>query len=358
MSAQNCQKEIIERIQTALAQEQPLRIRGNGSKDFYGGLLAGALLDISRHQGIVAYEPTEFYLTARAGTSLAEIESLLADQRQMLAFEPPSFGGATLGGCVASGLSGPRRMQAGAVRDFVLGVSLIDGRGQVLRFGGQVMKNVAGYDVSRLMAGSLGCLGVMSEITVKLLPQPPAEATLLFECEQGRAISLMNAWGAQPLPISATFWFDGQLWLRLSGAHAAVASARQRLGGELQGEGSIFWQAIKEQKHPAFAATSLWRVAVPSKTAPLAHRGMRAIEWGGGVRWFAGEEEVEDGALLREQVWQAGGHVTLFRAPESVRCREGTFSPLSPGLLALHRRLKNVFDPQGIFNPGRMYAEL
>lgn len=356
MSDSRALDELLERVRSAAANRRPLRIRSQGSKDFYGGMLAGEILDISTYRGVVAYEPTELYITARAGTPLVEIEDLLAGQGQMLAFEPPHFGAATLGGCIASGLSGPRRMQVGAVRDFVLGVNLIDGAGQSLSFGGQVMKNVAGYDVSRLMAGSMGCLGVMTELTVKVLPRPSAEITLLFSCDQGQAIRLLNSWATQPLPISGSFWSDGQLALRLSGAEAAVAAARQGLGGELLPQGVNFWQSVREQTLPAFSGEALWRLALPSKTPPLSHPVQCAIEWGAGLRWIAAHDDGDAGGI-RKMAQEAGGHATLFRASEAMRCREGAFAPLSPGLLALHRRLKRVFDPHGIFNPGRMYAE-
>ena len=356
MSDSHALDELLERVRSAAANRRPLRIRSQGSKDFYGGMLAGEILDISTYRGVVAYEPTELYITARAGTPLVEIENLLAGQGQMLAFEPPHFGAATLGGCIASGLSGPRRMQVGAVRDFVLGVNLIDGAGQSLSFGGQVMKNVAGYDVSRLMAGSMGCLGVMTELTVKVLPRPSAEITLLFSCDQGQAIRLLNSWATQPLPISGSFWSDGQLALRLSGAEAAVAAARQGLGGELLPQGVNFWQSVREQTLPAFSGEALWRLALPSKTPPLSHPVQCAIEWGAGLRWIAAHDDGDAGGI-RKMAQEAGGHATLFRASEAMRCREGAFAPLSPGLLALHRRLKRVFDPHGIFNPGRMYAE-
>ncbi len=356
MSDSRALDELLERVRSAAANRRPLRIRSQGSKDFYGGMLAGEILDISTYRGVVAYEPTELYITARAGTPLVEIENLLAGQGQMLAFEPPHFGAATLGGCIASGLSGPRRMQVGAVRDFVLGVNLIDGAGQSLSFGGQVMKNVAGYDVSRLMAGSMGCLGVMTELTVKVLPRPSAEITLLFSCDQGQAIRLLNSWATQPLPISGSFWSDGQLALRLSGAEAAVAAARQGLGGELLPQGVNFWQSVREQTLPAFSGEALWRLALPSKTPPLSHPVQCAIEWGAGLRWIAAHDDGDAGGI-RKMAQEAGGHATLFRASEAMRCREGAFAPLSPGLLALHRRLKRVFDPHGIFNPGRMYAE-
>jgi glycolate oxidase FAD binding subunit len=348
-------EQLAARVGEAAEAGTALRIRGGGSKDFYGGMLAGDVLDVSGYRGIVDYEPTELFLTARCGTPLSEIGAALAERGQMLAFEPPHFGAATVGGCVAAGLSGPRRQQAGAVRDFVLGVKLIDGAGQVLDFGGQVMKNVAGYDVSRLMAGSLGTLGLLAEITFKVLPRPMTEASLVLEIDEQAAIDLLNRWGGRPLPISASFWFDGILTVRLSGAVAAVAAAREKLGGELLPGAEAFWREIREQRHEAFAGPLLWRLSLPSTALPLDLSGRRAIEWGGAQRWLATDAGVE---AVRDAARKAGGHAVLFRAPESLRCLEGAFAPLPPALLALHRRLKKVFDPKGIFNPGRMYSEL
>ena len=345
--------DIVSAVRAAHDSQAPLRIRGGGSKDFYGGMLAGEVLDVAGHRGIVAYEPTELYITARCGTPLAEVEAALAERGQMLAFEPPHFGAATVGGCVAAGLSGPRRQQAGAVRDFVLGVRLVDGAGQVLDFGGQVMKNVAGYDVSRLVAGSLGTLGVLAEVTLKVLPKPVAEETRVFEMDDTEAIARLNRWGGQPLPVSASFWHDGRLWLRLSGAQAAVAAARGRLGGQLAVDAAQHWSSVREQTHAAFAGSPLWRLAVPSTAPSPGLDGLRAIEWGGAQRWYAGDLEAVRGAAAR-----VGGHAVLFRAAESLRCREGAFEALPPALLALHRRLKKAFDPRGILNPGRLYAEL
>ena len=344
--------DIVQAVKAAHDSHTPLRIRGAGSKDFYGGMLSGEVLEVAGYRGIVAYEPTELYITAQCGTPLAEIEAALAEKGQMLACEPPRFSGATVGGCVAAGLSGPRRQQAGAVRDFVLGVKLIDGTGQVLNFGGQVMKNVAGYDVSRLLAGSLGTLGVLAEVTLKVLPMPVAERTLVFALEAGDAVTRLNQWGGQPLPISASFWHDGKLCLRLSGARAAVEAAVAKLGGTVVTEADSLWQSVREQTHPAFAGSILWRLALPSTAGEPGLDGLRAIEWGGALRWYAGEQEAVRGAAAR-----LGGHAVLYRAPESLRCREGAFAPLSPALLALHRRLKKAFDPRGILNPGRLYAE-
>jgi len=369
--------DLVSALATAFENHTPLRIRGAGSKDFYGGMLAGEVLDVAGYRGIVAYEPTELYVTAKCGTPLAEIEAVLAEKGQMLAFEPPHFSGAsvgsagasvgsagasvvfagaTVGGCVAAGLAGPRRQQAGSVRDFVLGIKLVDGTGQVLDFGGQVMKNVAGYDVSRLLAGSLGTLGVLAEVTLKVLPKPMAERTLVFEMTEVEAIAQLNRWGGQPLPISASFWHDGQLWLRLSGARAAVEAASRKLGGNAAVNPEKHWISVREQTHPAFAGQTLWRLALPSNAPPPGLDGLRAIEWGGGQRWYAGESgEIRE--AVRGAAARAGGHAVLYRAPESLRCLEGAFAPLSPALLALHRRIKKSFDPKGILNPGRLYAE-
>jgi glycolate oxidase FAD binding subunit len=339
---------IVSAVRAAHDSHTPLRLRGAGSKDFYGGLLSGEVLDVSGHRGIVAYEPTELYITARCGTPLAEIEATLAEKGQMLAFEPPHFGGATVGGCIAAGLAGPRRQQAGAVRDFVLGVKLVDGTGQVLNFGGQV-------------AGSLGTLGVIAEATLKVLPMPVAEQTLCFAMDAGEALHKLNQWGGLPLPISASFWHDGQLWLRLSGARAAVETAVGKLGGNAttietkagpRDDGKKRWNSIREQTHPAFAGEPLWRLSLPSTAPALGVDGLRAIEWGGAQRWYADQP-----AAIREVAASLGGHAVLYRAPESERCLEGAFAPLSPALLALHRRLKKAFDPRGILNPGRLYAE-
>ena len=343
---------IVSAVKAAHDGRCPLRIRGSGSKDFYGGRLAGEVLDVSGHRGILEYEPTELFIKARAGTPLAEIEAALAERGQMLPCEPPRFGRATLGGGVAAGLSGPRRQQAGAVRDFVLGVTLVDGTGQTLVFGGQVMKNVAGYDVSRLMAGSLGTLGVLAEVTLKVLPRPVAERTLVFELDEATALARLNTWGGQPLPVSASFWHQGRLWLRLSGAEAAVAAASVRLGGAEVADATPFWDSVREQTHPAFAGELLWRLALPTRTPPLGLRGLRASEWGGGLRWYA-----EEAADPRGAAAGAGGHAVLYRAPESRRLLEGAFAPLPTPLLTLHRRLKEVFDPRRILNPGRLYAE-
>ena len=341
-----------EEVRSAAESRSPLRLRGGGSKDFFGNEPRGALFDTRRYAGICDYEPSELVVTARCGTPLAELEQTLAANGQCLAFEPPHFGAATFGGCIAAGLSGPRRAAAGAVRDFVLGVKLIDGRARLLQFGGQVMKNVAGYDVSRLLAGSLGTLGLIAEASVKVLPQPQAERTLRLELSQAKALEAMNRWAGEPLPISATAWCEEALYVRLSGSEAALRAAVPRIGGAELAEGSAFWRTVREQTHAFFAgAESLWRVAVLSTTPPLALPGRQLLEWNGGLRWLRSHATAD----VRAAAAQAGGHATLFRATDK---SAGAFTPLDPVLARLHRALKEAFDPAGIFNPGRMYAEL
>jgi glycolate oxidase FAD binding subunit len=340
-----------EQIRSAAARKSPLRLRGGGSKDFYGNAPRGELLDTRAYAGIAAYEPSELVITARCGTPLAEIEQTLEASGQCLPFEPPHFGAATFGGCIAAGLSGPRRASAGALRDFVLGVKLIDGRGQLLQFGGQVMKNVAGYDVSRLTAGALGTLGLIAEASLKVLPRPPMELTLRLETDEAGALDAMNRWAGEPLPLSATAWHDGALHVRLSGSDVAVKGAVQRIGGAEVGVTAVFWRAVREQTHAFFAGEeTLWRLAVPSITPPLALGGRQLIEWGGGLRWIRGDDP-----QIRDTAKRAGGHATLFRGADK---SAGAFAPLTPVVLGLHRRLKDAFDPAGIFNPGRLYPEL
>jgi glycolate oxidase FAD binding subunit len=344
-------QEFREQISKASADKTPLRIRGGGTKDWYGGALAGAILDTRKHTGVVDYEPTELVITARCGTPLAEIEAVLAAQNQMLAFEPPYFGdGATFGGAIAAGLSGPRRANSGAVRDFVLGATLMDGQGEVLKFGGQVMKNVAGYDVSRLLAGSLGTLGLILELSVKVLPRTVMEATLRFEMSEIEAIRKLNVWGGQPLPISGSCWHQGVLALRLSGARAAVDAAVRSLGGQVMPDCARFWMDVREQRHAFFAGeTPLWRLSVPSTTAAIVQGGEQLIEWGGAQRWL--RAPAGDAATIRRSVSAAGGHATLFRGGDKAG---GVFQPLAPAVARIHERLKTAFDPAHIFNPGRM----
>jgi len=345
--------QLADAIRAAASNKTPLCIRGGGSKDFYGGPLRGETLSVAAYRGIIDYEPSELVITARAGTPLAEIETALRDKGQMLAFEPPHFGPqSTLGGCIAAGLSGPRRAYAGSVRDTVLGVRMVDGKGDDLRFGGQVMKNVAGFDVSRVLAGSLGTLGVLLEISLKVLPLPTSEATLRFEHTAADAIAAMNAWAGKPLPLSATAWHDGLLHVRLTGAAAAVSAAIVTLGGERLDDAFAqrYWHDIREQSAAFFtSAQTLWRLSLKPTTPPLDLPGAQLIEWNGALRWLATDATAN---AVRAAAESGGGHATLFRGGDK---SAGVFHPLAPAILKIHRRLKSAFDPAGILNPGRMY---
>ncbi|MGH6622977.1 MAG: glycolate oxidase subunit GlcE [Burkholderiaceae bacterium] len=341
-----------ERVRAAAAARTPLRIRSGGTKDFYGNASEGELLDPRAWTGIVDYEPTELVATVRCGTRLADLESALAGRDQMLAFEPPHFGPeATVGGAIAAGLAGPRRGAAGSLRDFILGARLLDGRANVLTFGGQVMKNVAGYDVSRALAGSLGTLGVILDVSLKVLPRPVAEQTLKLEVSEADAIRRTNEWNGQPLPISATAWSNGELFIRLSGAAAGVRAAREKIGGVVESDarGAALWNELREQTHPFFLTSpgsTLWRLSVPPTTPPL-DVGPTLIEWRGGQRWIVSTASAD---TVRAAASAAGGHATAFRGGE----RRSVFHPLPPALAEIQRRLKTEFDPAGVFNGGRL----
>lgn len=347
-------------IHAAAQQETALTIRGSGSKDFYGEAVPKhSLLDTRAYHDVVAYDPAELVLTVRCGTPLKEVEAVLAEKNQMLPFEPPHFGEqATIGGCVAAGLSGPRRAFAGAVKDFVLGAKLMNGQGEWLNFGGQVMKNVAGYDVSRLLAGSMGTLGVIGEISFKVLPRSVAEASVRFELDEDAARRQMNEWMGQPLPLSASFWHNGILTVRLNGAQAGVDAALARIGGERLADPAAaeFWPAVREQTLPEFSLTEgqrLWRVSLPD-TAPVLDLGsMPLVEWGGAQRWYVSDAAAKD---IREKVAALGGHATLFRG--QAKTDESAFHPLPHAVLAIQQRLKQAFDPHHIFNPRRLYREI
>ena len=369
-------QEMAERIRAAAAQGQPLRLRGGGSKDGYGQALEGALLDTRAYAGVIAYEPSELVVTVRCGTPLAELEELLAQHGQCLPFEPPhrltggapheaTTGQATCGGMLAAGLSGPARASVGAVRDYVLGLRMVNGRGEVLQFGGQVMKNVAGYDVSRLMAGALGTLGLVAECSLKVLPRAPAEATLSFALRQREALDQLHRWGGQPLPLNASCWVpgdapgedpSGRLWLRLRGAEGAVRAARARMGGDTVGsdEAAAFWQARRDGQMPWPAAPGhdLWRLSLP-QAAPVLH-ARTLVEWHGAQRWLSADP-AQAGAV-RAAARAAGGSATLLRpaTPRDAAARS-CFDPLPPALERIHRGLKASFDPAGVFNRGRLY---
>jgi glycolate oxidase FAD binding subunit len=354
---------LVDRIRAAAAQGSPLRIRGGGTKDFHGESLQGELLETAELRGIVNYEPSELVVTVRAGTPLAELEQVLAASGQCLPFEPPHFGpGATVGGMVAAGLSGPARASAGAVRDYMLGVVIVNGRAEELVFGGQVMKNVAGYDVSRLMAGAMGTLGLITEVSLKVLPVPLAEATLRFPMDQAEALRRLNAWGGLPLPLNASCWREeagaGTLDLRLRGAVAAVQSACASLGGERLDDttAAAQWNAVREQRLPWFTergGRDLWRLSVPQTAPVLDLPEAPTVEWHGGERWV--RADAADARRVREAAVRAGGHATLWRTerPDA----QGRMTPLAPALAAIHKNLKTQFDPAGILNRGRLHPD-
>ncbi|MDH5343571.1 MAG: glycolate oxidase subunit GlcE [Betaproteobacteria bacterium] len=349
-----------EAIRTAADAKEPLRIRGGGSKDFYGNAGAGSLLDVSGYAGVIDYEPTELVITARCGTPLADIEAVMRDKGQMLGFEPPHFGNnTTLGGCIAAGLSGPRRPYAGSVRDFVLGLRILDGRGNDLKFGGQVMKNVAGYDVSRLITGSMGTLGVILEVSLKALPLPPAELTICRNQTKEEALVLMNEWAGKPLPITGTCHVEKRLYVRLAGAASAVKAAAAKLGGEEIENAAEFWRDIRDQRDVFFSGDMpLWRLSLKSTTPHLADLpGMQLHEWGGALRWLTSDA---DAKTIRKAARSGDGHATLFRRGNGTagEATTGAFHPLPDVMMQLHRNVKQAMDPAGILNPGRMYPEL
>lgn len=348
-----------ERIRAAVDAGSPLRIRGGGSKDFYGGPLQGDILDTGDYRGIVDYDPPELVVTARCGTPLAEIEDALAEKGQMLPFEPPYFSDtATIGGCVAAGLSGPRRASAGAVRDLILGATILSGQGEVLRFGGRVMKNVAGYDIARLMSGSLGTLGLILDVSIKVLPISPATVTLRGNARQSDALEQFCRWAGQPIPVSATAWVDGELFLRLSGAHAAVEKATRALSLVEVPESDAPWSMIREQTHPFFNPDRvLIRCALPAHTPPLRIDAPTLIEWNGQQRWLSvsphSPDQVESAFAEARRL---GGHASVFRRHDGIA--RFPFDDLDEATFAIHQRLKDVFDPHRIFNPGRLHSKL
>lgn len=344
--------QFIESIKRAFQDSETTRIRGSGSKCFFGNPVVGTTLDVAGHTGVLSYEPSELVMTARSGTRLSDIEALLSESRQILAFEPPWFGAdATLGGTVACGFSGPRRPYSGSVRDFVLGINCINGKGEYLTFGGQVIKNVAGYDVSRLMVGALGALGLICEVSLKVLPQPEVETTAVLELDEESALVEMVRLSRKPLPLSGMSLSDGLLRVRLSGTENGVRAAISAIGGETDANGDRYWHDLKEHQLNFFSRNqSLWRMSVPAN-APAMHLGSDCLlDWGGALRWVYSSESPE---TVFGTARRMGGHATMFR-PDS-GWSVGRFSPLDASLAGIHARLKSAFDPRGILNPAILY---
>jgi len=369
----DCSKELAEQVRKAFDEDTPLCITGGGTKIFEGRPVEGKSISVLGQHGIIEHEPSELVITARAGTPLADIESRLAENNQMLAFEPPHLdrqvdargdgAAATIGGTIACGLSGPRRPYAGAARDVVLGARIINGRGEILNFGGQVMKNVAGYDVSRLMVGAQGTLGILLDVSLKVLPVPECEKTLCLEMSEKDAIQAMNHWAGQPVPLSAACYLPqetgqqekGQLWLRLSGVETALNAAAKKIGGSNVIEHQQFWHDLRERKLKFFEpadseqVNQLWRLSLPPASPTLNLPGSCLIDWGGAQRWLKTQASVEE---VRSVATKLGGSATLYH-PGGAQLQ-----PLSSGLFALHRRLKETFDPKNILNSGRLYEGL
>ncbi|MGD2118200.1 MAG: glycolate oxidase subunit GlcE [Chromatiales bacterium] len=352
--SQDISQQILEQVKAAMDSKTPLAISAGRSKDFLGREISGLPLSLAQHQGIVDYDPRELVMTARVGTSLSELQQTLAEQGQMLPFEPPSFAPtATLGGTLACGLSGPARPFAGSARDYVLGVQVINGRGELLNFGGRVIKNVAGYDLSRLMVGAMGTLGIITQASLKVLPQPQFSQTLVQQFSQQHAIERMNRLAGSPAPLTAAAWYDGSLYLRFAGAESSVKQAVSESGGELLEDAERFWHELREHEHEFFqSGQTLWRLSLPPATPPLSLSGDVFIDWAGAQRWYVGDATESE---IRELAAKAGGHASMFRHAE----RQGdVFQPLPAALMKLHRNIKQSLDPFGLLNPGRMYRDL
>ncbi len=348
---QDLHEEFQATIREAAANAKPLQIIGGGSKAFYGNASEGEALDVSGHSGVIDYDPAELVITLRAGCKLKDVETLLAEHNQMFGFEPPLFSDqATIGGMIASGLSGPRRAFSGAVRDFILGVKILDGRGDVLNFGGRVIKNVAGFDLSRLMVGAMGTLGVLLEVSLRVIPKFETEATLSFVHETAEDhIQWINELGGRPLPLSASMWHKGQSLIRLSGSERGVSSAIEKLGGE---SSDAVWEQLKEQNYPFFKGqTSLMRISLPPTTHFQLNRD-QLIEWGGAQRWLQGGSDME---VLRGRASHFHGSLCIFRGSSETH---PAFQAPDDAVLSLHRSLKSKFDPARIFNRDRLYLGL
>ncbi|WP_407921331.1 glycolate oxidase subunit GlcE [Aidingimonas lacisalsi] len=353
---QDMAEALCEQVRQADMDKTPLKIVGGDTKAFYGRPVQGHPLSIREHRGISHYDPVELIVSVRTGTPVTELEAALDAEGQMLAFEPPHFGNAaTVGGMIATGLSGPRRPWAGSVRDFVLGSRVITHDGKHLRFGGEVIKNVAGYDLSRLMAGAQGTLGVLTEVSLKVLPKPTAVHSLSLAIPLTSALERLADWGRQPLPITAATYHDGSLHLRLEGGANSVAAARERLGGDTLD--NTFWTDLREHRLAFFSSADdrpLWRLSLPNNTPALELENgddtAVIYDWGGAQRWLRTRLATD---TLRNAASSAGGHATCYTPGDC-----DPFMPLAPTVAKYHRHLKATLDPNGIFNPGRLYAEV
>jgi glycolate oxidase FAD binding subunit len=367
-----------EQILHAAKNKTPLSIEGGATKSWYGNANTYTKLDTRTYSGILEYQPEELVITACAGTPLKEIEAALKEKNQVLAFEPPHFGEhATFGGAIAAGLAGPGRISVGNFRDFVLGTRILDGKGQDLSFGGQVMKNVAGYDVSRLMPGSMGTLALLLEASVKVLPRPAATATLRCHISQEKALRTLNEWAGQPLPLSASCWIgngtgEGQLTIRLAGAAAAIKAAIPLMSSLVNASevdpqsAEVFWNDLREHKLPSFeniaADQTLYRLALPAACGPLIISGASneiVLEWHGQQRWIKAAGDEATFTLIKKLATSHGGHATRFKQGMNVNPAFQRFTVLgeqahSKALELVQERLRSAFDPAGVFATNRL----
>jgi len=344
---------LVETLSSRLVAKEPVAVVGGNTKNFLGGRLIDEPVSMRDHSGVINYEPTELVVTAKSGTPLNEIEACLKDAQQMLPFEPPRLGEeSTIGGVMASGLSGPRRMHLGSARDCVLGVRLINGLGQHLKFGGEVMKNVAGYDLSRLSVGALGTLGILTEVSIKVLPIPEKEQTQTIECSQAEALNILVRLGRKPYPISAAAWIDGVLSIRLSGASSGVESAAVAIGGETDANADKFWLSLRDMTHDALNIEGkwLWRLSV-APTTPTDIVDAISFDWAGGQRWIRTDPNDYSPFEVASNV---GGHATCYAKD---RLSGTGMQPLEPGILRLNQRVKEAMDPHGLINRGRLLEE-
>ena len=344
---------LVAAVAQASASKTPVYIAGGNTKrDMLGRRCEAKPLDLSGHRGIVDFQPSELVITVRAGTPLVDIERTLAPEGLCMAFDPPQFDGiATVGGTLACNLSGPSRPWAGSIRDAVLGVRLINGRAELLKFGGQVMKNVAGYDVSRLQAGALGTLGVITEVSLKVQPQPEAVASLAFEVSRQDAIETMNRRAGEPKPLTGAFWYKGRMYLRLAGSASAVEHTARLWGGERLPRRTDLWTSLRDMTLSFFSGDApLWRASHKPTAPAWEFPEEQLIDWCGAQRWFSGDLELD---ALEGAAANAGGHIMLFRGGDRLREVRQRLNTVEQHLQS---RIKYSFDPEGIFNPGRLYS--
>ncbi len=341
---------LAEQLRTAAAARRPLQIAGGGSKAFLNPARDETRLAMAAYAGILAYEPSELVIEARAGTRLDVVEQTLAAHGQMLACEPPRFGFAsTLGGVVSAGLSGPARPYTGALRDHVLGVSVLDAEGRLLHFGGRVMKNVAGYDVSRLVTGAWGALGPIAGVALRVAPLPEAVVSVAWSLDAAAAVTRMTALARTAWPVNGACVDDGLLRVRLAGSRPAVEEAVHALRPDAVENELSYWQGLRDHRLPFFADPApLWRLSLPPATPPLDLPGRTLIDWGGAQRWLKTDAPA---ALLHAAAGAAGGHAQPFFAAV-----DDEFAPLSAPQRALQMRIKAAFDPLGLFNAGSARA--